>query len=123
MPTAEELVPTLQIIISCLLYDRENETEVRTAFATLVQERHHRFHDLEGDLTTDFTECSNDICIQALGILQSARQSKIEINDFSVAQIEKYKLRIRKAERTCEAFLEERSLAENIPMQGVSVLE
>lgn len=124
MPSLEEMAPALQLLVSWLLYDRENETELRIAFAALVQERHHHFHDKEEYTETEFSMCEKDICVKALAILQEAKKPRIEVNELSAALLEKYVLRVQRADRKCIAFLEEKSLIEKPPTaDGVTILE
>lgn len=122
MPTADEMLPALQLLTSYLLYDRENETELRIAFAALVQERHHHFHDLTENKETEFSQCANDKCVAALGILQNSRKPRIEINEFSAAMIAPFNLRVQKADRAVMAFLEEKGTIQP-PANGVTILE
>lgn len=124
-PTAEEMLPLFQALVSYLLYERENETELRTAFACTVQERHHHFHDKDEYNETEFAVCTNDVCVKALGILQNARKPRVEINQFSAAMIEKYNLRVEKTKTAVVSYLEEKSLIEKptIDTSGITILE
>ena len=108
MATEEEMAGVFRILCTYLLYERQEETEVRLAFAALVQERHTMFHCGENE-KTDFTECPNSICINALKILQEARKPRIELNDFSLEMIKNFNLKIQKASRQCIAYLEQMS--------------
>lgn len=124
MSTLEEKATELYALTMFLLYERENETELRIAFAATVQERHHTFHDKDENVTTEFAECPNEVCCKALAILQQARKPRIELNDFGIELIKKYALRLQKADRKCIAFLEEKSLIEQPEIQqGVTILE
>jgi len=125
-PTPEEMVPLFQVLTSYLLFERENETQLRTAFAATIQERHHHFHDKDEDKETEFSQCGNEICVKALGILQNARKPRIEVNQFSVAMIDKFNLRIEKSNNALIAYLEEKSLIQKPDdhnMTGVQILE
>ena|SRR5271167_427482 len=122
MPSVEEMAPALQLLTSYLLYDRENETELRIAFAALVQERHHQFHDITETQETKFEECKNDICIKALTILQTARKPRIEVNEFSAAMITPFNLRVQRADRAVIAFLEEKGVVKPA-QEGITILE
>lgn len=103
--TEQRKAEIYNVIAQYLLYERREETEIRVAFAALVQERHSHFHDED----TEFTECSNELCITALKLLQSAREPKIEINDFSIQLIAPYSMKIQKSDKTCIAQLEEKA--------------
>ena len=98
----------LHMLTAYLLYERKEETELRTAFAALVMQRHHTFHDKEGE-ETDFTQCANQICINALAILQNARKARIELNDLSIQLLGPYNLIVRRESksRICIAYLED----------------
>lgn len=109
MPTDQELIPHFKVFLTYLLNERQEETEVRGAFAVLVQERHANFHCPEGQ-ETQFTECSNAACIQALKILQAARKPRVEINDLSLELVKMYnlKLKVDGVTRTASAYLEDK---------------
>lgn len=96
------------MITAFLLYERREETELRIAFAALIAERHHHFHDLD-EKETPFTECGNEVCINGLRMLQSARKPRIEINQLSIDLVKQYNLIIQRdiQSKTCIAFLEE----------------
>ena len=98
----------LHMLTAYLLYERREETELRIAFAALVAERHHHFHDKEVE-DTPFTECGNEVCIKGLQILQMARKSRVEINQLSIDLVKQYNLIIQRdiQSKTCIAFLEE----------------
>lgn len=108
-----------------LLYERENETALRIAFAGLVQERHHHFHDKDEHTETKFEECGNDICIKALQVLQEARKPRVEINNLSVEIIGDYMLRIEKSQQSCIAYIDKKSVVEKPapPPDGCVILE
>lgn len=110
-PNDTEKNQILQVLTTYLLYERREETQLRIAFAALVQERHNHFHakqDLADDDTmSPFTECGNEICMSALKILQDARKPRIELNDLSIEVVRNYNLKVQKAGRTCAAYLEE----------------
>lgn len=117
MADEKELLDVYRVLCTYLLYEKQEETEIRTAFSVLAQERHTNFHDKEGK-STDFTQCNQEICILALKMLQTAKEMKVELNDFSVQLIKHLNLVIKKQAqtRTCVAFLEELSKIE-IPEQ------
>lgn len=96
---------TAQALVSYLLYEREEETQLRAAFACLVQQRHSDFH-ADGDKESDFSDCANEVCINALKILQESRQKRIELNEVSLQMIQDYGLHVRKTGRVCIAWLE-----------------
>jgi len=121
-PTVEQIAPELQLLTSYLLFERENQTELRVAFAGLVQERHHHFHDLTEDRETKFEECGNQICMNALQILQNGRKPKIEVNEFSARMIAPYSLKLERTPKTIIAYLEEKSKIEK-PADGITILE
>lgn len=100
----------LHMLTAYLLYERREETQLRIAFAALIAERHHHFHDLEGN-DTPFTECGNEICIKGLAMLQSARKPRIEINQLSIDLVKEYNLVVTRdiKEKVCIAFLEEQN--------------
>jgi hypothetical protein len=98
-----------RVLCTYLLYERQEETEIRLAFAHLVQERHVRLHDKDEENPSQFTECSNGTCIKALEMLQTARKPRIEMNDLSVQLIRNYNIKVQRdsVSRRCIAFLEE----------------
>lgn len=104
----QSLVDTFQALVSYLLYEREEETEVRSAFAALVGERHCHFH-ADGDETSDFTRCGNEVCVKALQILQKSKEKKIEINEFTLQLLANFSLKVMKSGRSCIAMLEQKS--------------
>jgi hypothetical protein len=106
-PTMEVQLARLQTIVSYLLYERQEETQLRTAFAALVQERHAHFH-ADGDKTSEFTDCTNQICEHALKILQSGREQKTVINELSLKLIENFYTKVTITGRECIAELIEK---------------
>jgi hypothetical protein len=107
-PSEKEKLAVFERLTAYLLYERQEETEMRAAFATLVQERHSQFHDEEGRIT-QFTECGNLICVNALQMLQSARKPRVELNELSVELIRNYNVKVQQDPigRRCTAYLEE----------------
>src|ERR1043165_9963009 len=89
--TEAEIMNAIQAVACMyLLFERENETPLRIAFAALAEERHDKLH--EGK----FVDCTNDKCSAALNLLAEGREPKIELNDFSAEMIKPYKLNINK---------------------------
>lgn len=111
MPTDAERALIYEALVIYLLNERQEETEVRTAFAALVQERHAQFHVIDESKKEEhpFTECSNQLCILALQILQTARKPRVELNDFGIEMIKNLQLKIQKAGRVCVAYLEDKN--------------
>jgi len=101
----------LHMLTAYLLYERREETELRIAFAALVAERHHHFHDKLNEDTV-FTECKNEVCINALKMLQNARKPRIEINQLSIDLVKNYNLTVQRdiVNKVCIAYLEEPGL-------------
>jgi|ERR1051326_8933844 hypothetical protein len=92
--TEKEILEAIHAIaLMYLLYERENETSLRIAFAALAEERHDKLH--EGK----FVDCTNDKCSAALNLLAEGREPKIELNDFSAEMIKPYKLNVNKVGR------------------------
>jgi len=111
----EERYQTAQALLIYALYEREEETELRAAFAALIEERHNLQHVKEGE-STPFTECANALCINGLKILQSSREKKVELNHLSIEIVKQFDLEVRKTGRTCIAKLIQKG--EIVPPDG-----
>ena len=109
---------TAQALVTYLLYEREEDTQLRVAFAGVVQQRHVEFH-ADGNKDSKFTECSFEICINALKILQESKQKRIELNEFSLEIVNAHTLHVRKTGRSCIAWLEERTDGSNRTSSGL----
>lgn len=75
--TTPELIKTG---LAYALYERALETDLRTAFAALVQERHDNFHNE----VVPIDRCKNEKCVAALRLLEDARKPEVELNDLSL---------------------------------------
>lgn len=119
MASAQEMATEFQALLSFLLYEKKQETQLSGAFGALVQERHNQFHTdsddkVNGDGTT-FYECGSDVCIQAKRILDDARTMSVELNEFGIEMISSFNLRIVKGQRSCRAWLEKKEASLIIP--------
>ena len=117
-PDQKEQLLTLQALVTYLLYEKQEETQIRNAFAALVQERHARLHKED----TEFTVCSNDLCIKALDLLADARSMTVELNAFGVQVIQNYNLKfvLSKETKLLKAWLIEKEGSEK-PEGPVSI--
>lgn len=88
----QERLWCLQALVTYLLYEKREETQVRNAFAALVQERHANFHDKK-DEGTSFEKCGNDLCKKALDLLADAQSPTIEMNAFGLQMIQPFNLK------------------------------
>ena len=111
MTELEQQNKIMKILISYLLMERKQETQLSMAFAVLVQERHNQFHTLgdrkEGD-ESNFADCKNDLCASAFGILKDSRSMAVEINDLSIQLVADYQLTVQHAGNSCRAWLDEK---------------
>ena len=105
-PDSKEQLLTLQALVTYLLYEKQEETQIRNAFAALTQERHVRLHDED----TEFTSCANDLCIKALELLADAKSMTVELNAFGVQVIQNYNLKfvLSKETKLLKAWLVEK---------------
>ena len=112
MTEIEQQNKIMKLLLSYLLMERKQETQLSMAYAVLVQERHNQFHTLgnhkEGD-ESNFADCKNDLCILAFNILRDSRSMAIEINDISIQLVTDFKLTIQHVGGTCRAWLDEKS--------------
>ena len=114
MPTQEQLAmdEAIKVAAMYLLYDKENETSLRVAFAALAQERHNHFHtkrEKNEDCEVDFPECKNDICQAAFKILQEAREPAVEFTPLSLELIDNYTMKVEKTQNICRVELVKKS--------------
>lgn len=104
-----------------LLYERENETQLRVAFSALAQERHNQFHtpasSKDGDGSV-FEECSNLICKNSYAILQESREPKIELTPISTEMLEGYALNLKRSPSSAViSLVKEQSQPENLVLK------
>src|SRR5437868_11814705 len=86
--TEEEMMNAIYKITSMfLLYERSQDTQIRTAFSMLVQERHNEFHTL-GDRKTgnnsSYEDCDNEICIASAKMINETKTMSIDITDLTI---------------------------------------
>jgi hypothetical protein len=113
MPTEKDIEQEL-IKQACmyLLYDKENETTLRTAFVALAQERHSHFHMKKVDEDSFFEGCKNDICQAAVKILQESRETAVEITPLSTEMLQGYAMRLERTASVCRIYLVKKDLVE-----------
>lgn len=126
MPTQEELAmdEAIKVAAMYLLYDKENETSLRIAFAALSQERHNHFHTKRKkneDSDVDFPECKNEICQAAFKILQESREPAVEFTPLSLELIENYTMKVEKTQNICRVFLVKKDSVVPVTLQSESV--
>lgn len=114
----------IKIAAMYLLYEKENETSLRTAFVALAQERHNHFHTKrkkKEDCDIDFHECKNEICQAAYNILQEAREPAVEFTPLSLELIENYKMSVERTQNVCRVYLEKMTKVAPVTLQAESV--
>jgi hypothetical protein len=87
----------LKLLTTYLLYERGEETELRTAFQALVFERHNQFHTNHKATVTDAAEkmvdwvdCANEVCRAAKNIMDNARKQEVELVPLSIELMRQY---------------------------------
>jgi hypothetical protein len=106
----------LKLLCSYLLFERKQESQLSITFAMLCQERHNQFHTVQSDHKmgdassmqdeqSDFSECSNEICVAAVEVLRSTRSMSIEINDITTEMISSYEFHIAGSKTSCRAWM------------------
>ena len=103
MPTREEIeIEIIKQAAMYLMYDKENETVLRTAFVALAQERHINFHTdkerKEVDEASDFADCKNDMCQAAVRVLEEAREPAIELTPLTSEMLQGYVIGIKRGQ-------------------------
>jgi len=118
MTEVEQQNKIMKILLSYLLFERKQETQLSMAFAVLVQERHNRFHTLgdhkDGD-ESNFADCKNDLCASAFAMLKDSRSMAIEINDLSIQLVADYKLTVQHQGSSCRAWLDPKPQVQTAP--------
>ena len=76
----------LTLLCTYLLYERSQETELRTMVEGMITERHRNFHSEE----TTWQDCRNQICVNAGLLLKAAREQEVVMNQFSIQLMAKY---------------------------------
>lgn len=134
-PSHEEMKEAI-VSVACmvLLFEKENETVVRTCLASLAQERHNQYHTKEGDRKngdgTSFQDCGNEVCIEVNRVLEAFKKPAVEFNQLTAEMmLEKYDLHIAKSagnDRVLVALKERGKINEpppipDLPDQGLKI--
>jgi len=80
----------LRILVTYLLFERGEETQLKIAFAALVQERHNKEHMGEKDAPAEFQDCQNEVCRGACAILENQRDQSVELTAFMIELMQKF---------------------------------
>lgn len=81
----------MQLCAKYLLYERSEQTALVNAFAMLMQERHHHFHD-KANQETKFTDCDNDVCKEGCSIISNTTSKEVYVNPIAAELMGKWRL-------------------------------
>lgn len=98
----------LRLLTTYLLYERGEQTQLRLAFMSLVEERHNYFHvddSTEEDKRVKWLDCKNRVCINSRLILESERKQEVFLNPLAIQLMEQYGVMYSPAQGAIQAKL------------------
>jgi hypothetical protein len=87
----------------CAIWERSQETALRTMVEGMIMERHAEFHKQHDH---DWKKCSNKVCVSAKLLLEHERAQEIEITHFGLTIIQEFMLKVSYGRRPDTGALE-----------------
>jgi len=112
----QELLRIFQMLVAYLLYEKKEESELRTAFLGLVVERHRHFHSEE----TNWETCGNQVCANARQILEHARKPEVYLSPLSTQLINGYSVCFNPTPQWLHAWLVTREESDELKKKKAS---
>lgn len=107
MEEIEKQYGLTKILLTYLLMEKKQETQLSMAFAILAQERHTQFHTVDQDKNheSNFGDCKNEKCVMAMNVIRDSRSMSVEVNELTVDIANSYKLTVSCVNRILRAWL------------------